>query len=87
MGLDTASATVLQSVLTSDTLRKLFKTVADRRIAEKDALAKVVPKESDADQQLSTLAQADLIGASTDGKKYFVTAKGLKVARDLDNLI
>jgi hypothetical protein len=87
MALDTVTATVLRTVLTSDALKKLFKTVAASRIAEKDALTRVIPDESDADQQLNTLAQADLIGASTDGQKYFVTAKGLKVARDLDNVI
>lgn len=87
MALDTATITVLTSVLTSDALRKLFKTVADRRIAEKDVLARVVPADADADQELKTLTQADLIGASTDGQRYFVTAKGLQVARDLEKLI
>jgi hypothetical protein len=87
MALDTIAATVLQTVLTSENLRKLFKTVVDRKIADKSDLAKAVPEGSDAENQLQALTEADLIGPSTDGRKYYVTAKGLKVARDLNNLI
>jgi hypothetical protein len=87
MALDTVTATVLKTVLTSDALKKLFKTVATSRIAEKGALTSVIAGESNPEQELDKLTQADLIGASTDGQRYFVTAKGLRVARDLDNLI
>jgi hypothetical protein len=36
--------------------------------------------------ELAALAKADLIGSAPDGAKYYVTAKGRKVARGLEKL-
>jgi len=40
----------------------------------------------EAHQELDALEKADLIGAAPNSGKYYVTAKGLKVARDLEKL-
>jgi len=82
MAIDPITITLLTSVLSSDTVRKLFKTIANNRIAEKSVLKQTDPE---ADQALGALQSADLIGAGSEGKVY-VTAKGLKVARDLEQI-
>jgi len=81
MAVDTVTFTLLTSVLSSEAVRKLFKTIANSRIADKSALTEADPQ---ADQALDVLQSADLIGAGADGEKFYVTAKGLKVARDLE---
>jgi hypothetical protein len=96
MGVDTNTVILLKSILASDSLRKIFRTVAENRIATKDDLIKVVQSapESEAaasgspdpESQLNALTEADLIGVSSDRQKYYVTAKGLKVASDLNQL-
>jgi hypothetical protein len=80
---DSATITVLTSILKTKTIRELFKTIANSRIAERSALEKADPG---ADEALGVLEKADLIGAASDGKKFYVTAKGLKVARDLEQI-
>ena len=83
MVIDTVTVTLLQSVLSSSAVRNLFTTIANSRIAEAAPLKAANP---DADQELDALEKADLIGSAPDGAKYYVTAKGLKVARDLEKL-
>jgi len=83
MAIDTITATLLGSVLGSSVTRDLFTTIAKRRIAETAPLMAANP---DADHGLEALKNADLIDASPNGAKYYVTAKGLKVARDLEKL-
>jgi len=83
MVIDAITATLLGTVLGSSGTRSLFTTIANRRIAEAGLLKQDNP---DADQQLKALENADLIGAGANGEKYYVTAKGLKVARDLEKL-
>jgi predicted transcriptional regulator len=77
------TVTLLGSVLGSSAVRNLFKTIAGRRIAETAPLKAENPC---ADQALEALEKADLIGAASSGEKYYVTAKGLKVARDLEKI-
>jgi hypothetical protein len=81
---NTVTASLLGSVLGTPAVRNLFTLVANRRIAEKATL----PKANDPDVKaaLVTLESADLINLSRNGEKYFVTAKGLKVARDLEKI-
>ena len=83
MAIDTVTFTLLTSVLSASNVRSLFKTIAEKRIAEKSALEK---SSETAEEELGKLQDADLIGAGADGKRYFVTAKGLKVARDLEQI-
>jgi hypothetical protein len=83
MEIDTTTLTLLTSVLSSTTVRKLFTTIANSRIAEKSLLKQANPEP---DQALDALKEADLIGSGSDGEKYYVTAKGLKVARDLEQI-
>lgn len=83
MGVDTVTVSLLNSVLGSATARKLFTTIAAKRIAEAASLRQGNPE---ADQDLGVLKDADLIGSGSSGDKYYVTAKGLKVARDLEKL-
>jgi len=40
----------------------------------------------EAAKSLPALQSADLIGADSTGEKVYVTAKGLKVARDIESL-
>lgn len=83
MGFDAGTVTLLNSVLGSAEVRKLFTTIAAKRIAEAATLKQGHP---DADQDLGLLKDADLIDSAQSGEKYYVTAKGLKVARDLEKL-
>jgi hypothetical protein len=102
MPLEASTATLLKSVLSSESGRRLFQNIALRRVAPRDSLIRLMissqtesaplGKETEgaanveAAEQLNALKDADLIAASTDGEKFYVTAKGLKVARDLGNL-
>lgn len=84
MAIDTTTVGyLLGSVLGPTDNRHLFRVIAQQRIADAGSLR---AKNADADQELKTLEEAGLIGLSTDQTKYYVTAKGLKVARDLENL-
>lgn len=83
MAIDTATGNLLTSALGSPAARKLFTTIANSRIAEIASLKEANPG---AEQELDSLERADLISIGRSGKSYFVTAKGLKVARDLEQL-
>lgn len=83
MAIDTVTVTLLNSTLGSPTARKLFTRIAANQIALYPALKEASPN---ADEELSALQSADLIGADSSGQKFYVTAKGLKVARDLQQL-
>lgn len=81
--IDSLTVTLLASTLSSGLARKLFSTIANKRIAEAESLKAGNPE---ADRELAALKDADLISAGENGQKYYVTAKGLKVARDLENI-
>jgi hypothetical protein len=81
MAIDAVTLSLLTSALGSSATRKLFKTIVNFRIVDATSLKKDNP---DADQALTALRDADLISSAAD--KYFVTAKGLKVARDLEQI-
>jgi hypothetical protein len=83
MVIETVTGTLLGSVLSSAATRSLFKVIADKRIAEKAALMAI---NSNPEADLAALVGADLIGSAPSGEKYYVTAKGLKVARDLEKI-
>ncbi|HWF10186.1 MAG TPA: hypothetical protein VG297_17085 [Bryobacteraceae bacterium] len=83
MTVDAITATLLLSVLNSAEVRKLFTTIARNRVADMAQLKAVKPETSN---DLSALMDADLIGAGSTGGKYYITAKGLKVARDLEKI-
>jgi hypothetical protein len=84
MGIDTTTVGYLMgSVLGPTDIRHLFRVIAQQRIADAASLR---ANNADADRELKILEEADLIGASPNQTKYYVTAKGLKVARDLDSL-
>ena len=83
MGIDTLTVTLLSTVLGSPATRDLFKSIARKRIAE---LATLSVDNPEAAKSLPALESADLIGADSTGQKYYVTAKGLKVARDIESL-
>jgi predicted MarR family transcription regulator len=83
MAIDPVTITVLTSTLASDAARKLFRKIAASRIADVDSLKKDVPE---AQEQLEALKKADLIGLGDSGKNFYVTARGLKVARDLEQI-
>jgi hypothetical protein len=82
MAIDTATVTLLNSTLGSPATRRLFTTIAASRIALLASLKEAGANE----EELSALQGADLIGANSSGEKFYVTAKGLKVARDLEQL-
>lgn len=81
MEIDAVTGTLLGSVLGSATVRNLFTRIANRRIAETAPLKAAFPN-----ADLEALEKADLISPSSSGEKYYVTAKGLKVARDLEKI-
>jgi hypothetical protein len=83
MAIDTVTASLLGSALASSLARRLFTTIANSRIAETAPLKEANPG---SDQELDALEKADLISPASSGKKYYVTAKGLKVARDLEKI-
>jgi hypothetical protein len=83
MAIDTITVMLLKTVLDSSTARKLFTTIATSGIAAAASLEQAGP---DVDRQLSALQGVDLIGADRSGERFYVTAKGLKVARDLEQL-
>jgi hypothetical protein len=83
MDIDPATFSVLTSTLGSSVTRDLFRTIVNRRIAAKAPLQAANPN---ADQELDALERADLISPAPNGEKYFVTAKGLKVARYLEQI-
>jgi hypothetical protein len=83
MAIDAVTVGLLGSVLGSAAARNLFTTIANMRIAEVGSLEAVNP---DADRELAALEKADLIGSVPSSGKYYVTAKGLKVARDLEKI-
>jgi hypothetical protein len=84
MTIETVTGTLLGSVLSSDAARGLFTLIANSRIAEKSALKASNPNP---DAELAALVAADLISSAPNGEKYYVTAKGLKVARDLEKIL
>ena len=83
MAIDAVTVGLLGSVLGSSATRKLFTTIANSRITEISSLRADNPE---ADEGLEALEKADLIGSAPSSGKYYVTAKGLKVARDLEKL-
>jgi predicted transcriptional regulator len=80
--IDSSTIVLLSSVLGNVRIRKLFTTIATKRIAEGASLE----SDSTAAEGLSKLQEADLIAAGQGGDTYYVTAKGLKVARELESL-
>jgi len=80
---DSSTILLLSSVLAKSGIRKLFTTIANKRIAEGASLD---TSDATAVEGLNQLQEADLIAAGQGGDTYYVTAKGLKVARDLENL-
>jgi hypothetical protein len=83
MMIDVQTVALLNSVLGSSNPRRLFTAIAKKGIAESASLSQ---DDSDAAKQLDALEAADLIGSAKGGARYYVTAKGLKVARDLKKL-
>jgi hypothetical protein len=83
MAIDAVTVTLLKTILDSSATRKLFTTIAASQIAELASLKEASPN---ADKELEALQGANLIGANPSGEKFYVTAKGLKVARDLEQL-
>ncbi len=86
MAIDTITVRLLDSVLSSPSTRQLFTTIANRRIAAEDSL-KTDNADANLSDQFHALQDADLIGVGTGLKRYYVTARGLKVARDLGKLV
>ncbi len=83
MTIDTITVTLLTSTLASQGARKLFSKIASNCIVNVESLKSEAP---DAEQQLEALKDANLIGLGDSGKNLYVTAKGLKVARDLEKI-
>jgi hypothetical protein len=83
MGVDTVTVALLSSTLASQAVRQLFAKIAGNRIANLDSLKTEVPG---ADEQIAALKDADLVGLGDSGKNLYVTAKGMKVARDLEKI-
>ncbi|HEX7728157.1 MAG TPA: hypothetical protein VF392_03905 [Terracidiphilus sp.] len=83
MAIDAVTATLLSSTLASDVARKLFTKIVVSRIADATSVKTDVPE---ADKQIEALKEADLIGVGSSGQNVYVTAKGLKVARDLEQM-
>jgi hypothetical protein len=83
MAINDMTVSLLTSVLSSPSTRKLFTTIAAKRIAD---LVFLKENDSDAAKELNALKEADLIGSAQSGDKVYVTAKGLQVARDLEKL-
>ena len=74
------TSSLVPSVLSTESVRSVFKTIAAKQIVDSSSL-----KERDS-EALTMLEEADLIGSGAGGAKYYVTAKGLKVARDIEQL-
>jgi hypothetical protein len=88
MAVASVTATLLTSILGSPEVRKMFRAVADQRIAQKAALVNSNSEDGKQQQEneLQELQKAGLIGLAQETGKYYVTAMGLKVARDLESL-
>jgi predicted transcriptional regulator len=84
MPIAAVTATLLGSLFSSSSVRSLFTLIANKRIAEKATLKASAPT---VEADLAALVEADLISSAPDGEKYYVTAKGLGVARDLDKIL
>jgi hypothetical protein len=84
MAIDATTVVLLETTLKAPASRKLFAAIATSRIATAETIKTQVLQSPD--EALSALKAADLIGEDTKGTKYYVTAKGLKVARDLESL-
>jgi hypothetical protein len=82
MPIATVTVGLLESVLASSVARNLFTLIANRRIAERGSL----PATAESQAALDKLESADLISSARGGERYYVTAKGLKVARDLEKI-
>lgn len=84
MAIEAVTATLLGSLFSSSAVRSLFTLIANRRIAEKATLRASNPTP---EADLAALVEADLISSAAGGEKYYVTAKGLRVARDLEKIL
>ncbi len=81
---------LLNTTLASPESRQLFRRIAARRIEEVSSLQKDFPETEENPSaltgKLDALKDDDLIGFGSSKDKLYVTAKGLKVARDLKEL-
>ncbi len=79
---------LLQTILKPDSVRKIFKLIVSKRIANKAGLeATSVDGEGiRVDSILQTLTEADLISPNKSGSKIVPSAKGLLVAEDLEQI-
>jgi hypothetical protein len=84
MAIDTSTVVILETTLKAPERRKLFAAIAASRIATVETIKAEILQSPD--QALNALKAADLIGEDTKGTKYYITARGLKVARDLESL-
>ena len=84
MAINTSTVQLLTTTLASDLRRKLFSAVVQSRIAGEGKLKEISPND-DIGSDLEALKSADLIGVGGESQ-YYVTATGLKVARDLKEL-
>ncbi len=84
MAIDTITVNLLETVLNPPSIRKVFTTIADMRIADIEKLGVNHPEITPV--VLDTLEHADLIGKGASGRRYYVSARGLKVARNMGKL-
>jgi len=82
MGIDTSTVALLQSTLATERTRRLFRDIAARRIVSASQLIHTSPT-TETDNELKSLQEANLIDLASENAVYYVTAKGLKVARDI----
>lgn len=79
MVVSATTANLLATLFSTPDNLKLFRQIAHQRIVEKSAL-------NGHTDQLGVLQDADLIEANPGGTRFFVTAKGLQVERDLEKI-
>ena len=84
MAIDTMTVQLLTTTLASDLRKRLFSAVVGNRIANEGKLKEISP-DNDISSDLEALKSANLIGVGGESQ-YYVTATGLKVARDLKEL-
>lgn len=83
MVVEAVTVSLLNSVLSSPEIRNAFMRIAKQRIVD---AANLKGENAPENSGLEELQAADLIDFSPTSEKYFVTAKGLKVARDLQKI-
>jgi hypothetical protein len=79
--MEAITLSIISSLISSPDTLTLFRRIANQRIVDKSA-----SNGAGTADQLRALKEANLIYGNASDNRYFVTATGLQVARDLEKL-